>query len=202
MIVNGGIVLAKYTREGYSYDRYPTRNDSTMYQYGNTARELAPQYEEEVYYEERQKRPVRSPSKKHKKGKKRKQSARVHKKTTTRTQAKTQAKAKRRPIVITPSAIKSVLMIVMIFAGAIAFMSTKVQVDNISFEIRQANEELKSLQDMNAILSAELANEVDLDYIKEEAMTRLGMAEPQPYQIIHIDVPKTGYTVQYTDATD
>ena len=28
---------------------------------------------------------------------------------------------------------------------------------------------------------------------------RLGMAEPQPYQIVYIDVPKQSYTVQHAD---
>jgi len=36
-----------------------------------------------------------------------------------------------------------------------------------------------------------------LEYIKQEAMKRLGMAEPQTYQIVYIDVPKQSYTVQY-----
>lgn len=34
-------------------------------------------------------------------------------------------------------------------------------------------------------------------YIEQEAKTRLGMIEPQAYQIVYIDVPKQSYTVQY-----
>ncbi|MFI3174146.1 MAG: hypothetical protein R3Y53_02955 [Bacillota bacterium] len=198
--------MAKQNGRGNSYGRTPNRNDYSMYQYGNAARELAPQYEEDVPYYEEVPRKKRKPSsnQKRKKGSSRRS---MHTGTKSRTatakpKTKQRQKVRKKPMKVSLMAIQSVAMVFLIFAGAIAFMTTKVQVDNISFEIRQANEELKGLQDMNAILAAELANEVDLDYIKSEAVNRLGMAEPQPYQIIHIDVPKTGYTVQYTDVTE
>lgn len=199
----GELILSKYNERGHSYDRNQKRRDPSMYQHGSAARELAPQYDEVPDYDRdmhRVKRP--STGKKKKKSTTQNNRTRSNPQTATRTRSKVKSQTRRHPIVITPLALKSVAMVILIFAGAIAFMTTKVQVDNVSFEIRQANEELKNLQDMNAILSAELANEVDLDYIKSEAVNRLGMADPQPYQIIHIDVPKTGYTVQYTDATD
>lgn len=198
----GEFILSKYNARGHSYDRYQRRHDSSMYQHGSAAHKLAPQYDEVPYYERDSRRRKRPPEKKKNRRTTQNNQARPNLQSATRTRTVAKPKAKRRPIVITPMALRSVAMVVLIFIGAVTFMITKVQVDNVSFEIRQANEELKTLQDMNAILSAELANEVDLDYIKSEAMNRLGMADPQPYQIIHIDVPKTGYTVQYSDATD
>ena len=38
-----------------------------------------------------------------------------------------------------------------------------------------------------------------MDYIKQEATERLGMSEPQSYQVVYIDVPKQSYTVQYAE---
>ena len=36
-----------------------------------------------------------------------------------------------------------------------------------------------------------------MDYIRTEATERLGMSEPQSYQVVYIDVPKQSYTVQH-----
>ena len=53
-----------------------------------------------------------------------------------------------------------------------------------------------------AVARQRIANSdsVDLDYIKKEATERMGMTEPQPYQIIYIDVPKQSYNVQYSNS--
>ena len=75
------------------------------------------------------------------------------------------------------------MVMLLIFAGCIA--------------IREKKDELATLKSQNAILEAELAEQIDLEYIKQEAINRLGMAEPQPYQIVYIDVPKDSYTIQY-----
>ncbi|WP_455959651.1 FtsB family cell division protein [Anaerotignum lactatifermentans] len=85
----------------------------------------------------------------------------------------------------------------LIFAGCIAFMGATVIVKNQEVQIREKKDELATLKSQNAILEAELAEQVDLEYIKQEAINRLGMAEPQPYQIVYIDVPKDSYTIQY-----
>ena len=68
---------------------------------------------------------------------------------------------------------------------------------NQEVQIREKKDELATLKSQNAILEAELAEQIDLEYIKQEAINRLGMAEPQPYQIVYIDVPKDSYTIQY-----
>ncbi len=76
-------------------------------------------------------------------------------------------------------------------------MGATVIVKNQEVQIREKKDELATLKSQNAILEAELAEQVDLEYIKQEAINRLGMAEPQPYQIVYIDVPKDSYTIQY-----
>lgn len=85
----------------------------------------------------------------------------------------------------------------LVFLGCVGFMGSGVLVQNKEMQIRQQKNELSELQAQNAILEAELAEQIDLDYIKQEAITRLGMAEPQSYQVVYIDVPKQSYTVQY-----
>lgn len=94
------------------------------------------------------------------------------------------------------------MVMLLIFSGCIAFMGANVIVTNQEVQIRQKKSELSDLKAQNATLESELAEQIDLDYIKQEAMTRLGMSEPQSYQIVYIDVPKQSYTIQYSSDTN
>ena len=99
------------------------------------------------------------------------------------------------------TAFKFIVIILLLFAGSIVFMGMNVRVANERVELRKDKNQLTDLKASNAILEAELTEQIDLDYIKEQAGTRLGMTEPQPYQIVYIDVPKQSYTVQYAADT-
>ncbi len=72
-----------------------------------------------------------------------------------------------------------------------------VIVDHAEVSLRQQKSKLEDLKAANDVLEAELTAQLDLDYIKQEATERLGMSEPQSYQMVYIDVPKQSYTVQY-----
>ena len=84
-----------------------------------------------------------------------------------------------------------------LFIGCIAFMGMHVVVDNAEVSLRRQKSTLEDLKSANAILEAELTERLDMDYIKQEATERLGMSEPQSYQVVYIDVPKQSYTVQH-----
>ena len=94
---------------------------------------------------------------------------------------------------------KTAITIVLLFMGCIAFMWMNVLVHNAEVSLRRQKSELENLRAANAILEAELTEQLDMDYIRQEAMERLGMSEPQSYQVVHIDVPKQSYTVQYAE---
>ena len=70
-----------------------------------------------------------------------------------------------------------------LFVGCLAFMGMHVLVDNAEVSLRRQK--------------AELTEQLDMDYIRTEATERLGMSEPQSYQVVYIDVPKQSYTVQH-----
>lgn len=151
------------------YDRNGnTYRGSSYYTYGNVAYDVQPDYT--PYYTEEDAQKVRIAEEKAR-------------------------KAEIRESRIT--AVKLIAIIVVLFAGSIAFMGMHVKVANESVELRREKSELADLKSTNAILAAELTEQIDLDYIKEQAATRLGMAEPQPYQVVYIDVPKQSYTIQY-----
>ena len=78
---------------------------------------------------------------------------------------------------------KFTVAIFFVFAGCIVNNNLKDQLANLKNE--------------NTNLQSKINDNTDLAYIEQEAKTRLGMIEPQAYQIVYIDVPKQSYTVQY-----
>ena len=95
------------------------------------------------------------------------------------------------------SSIKMIGVALVLFVGCLAFMGMNVLVDNAEVSLRKQKNELENLKSANAILEAELTEQLDMDYIRTEATERLGMSEPQSYQVVYIDVPKQSYTVQH-----
>lgn len=143
-------------------------NAGSYYTYGNVAYELQPDYSPYRFREEEEER--------------RKAEERL---------AKEEARENR------ISSVKMIAVALVLFVGCIAFMGMNVLVDNAEVSLRKQKSELESLKSANAILEAELTEQLDMDFIKTEATERLGMSEPQPYQVVYIDVPKQSYTVQH-----
>lgn len=119
---------------------------------------------------------------------------------------RTEIKKKNKPKVkkvqpMSPYYIKVVSIAIFVFLGSVAFVASQVRVDKMSVNIRYAKAELKSIREQNAILNAERMEEIDLEYIKREATERLNMSEPQPHQIVYIDVPKQSYTIQHNSGS-
>lgn len=153
------------------HDRNRT-NTGSYYTYGNVAYELQPDYTPYRVREEEEER--------------RKEAARI---------AREEARENR------ISSVKMLGVALVLFIGCIAFMGMHVVVDNAEVSLRRQRSALEDMKSANAILEAELTEQLDMDYIKQEATERLGMSEPQSYQVVYIDVPKQSYTVQY-DADD
>ncbi len=88
--------------------------------------------------------------------------------------------------------------IALIFAGCLAIMIPHTMIVEQTAKNNELRDELATLKGENISLEADIANKVNLEYVETEATTRLGMNEPQAYQISYIDVPKESYTVQYS----
>jgi len=149
-------------------ERYRNTMNGSYYTYGNVAYELQPDYSPYRIREEEEER--------------RKEEARTEK-----------AEARENRI----ASVKMIAVALVLFIGCIAFMGMNVLVDNAEVSLRQQKNDLDNLKAANAILEAEMAEQLDMDYIKTEATERLGMSEPQSYQVVYIDVPKQSYTVQH-----
>lgn len=86
-----------------------------------------------------------------------------------------------------------------VFLGCLLTMCSYAAVTRQKMQISEMREELAALQSDNRAMEAEISEQIDLTDIKRQAMTRLGMKEPQSYQIVYIDVPKQSYTVSYDE---
>ncbi len=93
--------------------------------------------------------------------------------------------------------VKFVGAIAIVFAGCIAMMIPHTMIAEQTDINNGSRDEHVSLKSENVCLEAYIANKFNLEYVETEAQTRLGMSEPQSYQISYIDVPRHSYSVQY-----
>ncbi|MBQ4347015.1 MAG: hypothetical protein IJC39_01030 [Firmicutes bacterium] len=97
---------------------------------------------------------------------------------------------------------KLVLVIIAVFAGCITLMCAEASVESQRMKNKRLAEELSVLRAENAAIEADMSDELSIEYIKSEAINRLGMVEPQDYQIIHVTVPELSYTVSHSAASE
>lgn len=155
----------------------PSQSSRSYYSYGNVAYDTNPVYEPQ--------RPQR-------------QSQR---------QAKPVQRPKNQPVASARESVglvvfKYIVVMALTFFGCLIYMGISVQADNASMLLRQEKELYTTLKSTNNIAEAEITEKLDLDYIRTEAISRLGMVEPESYQVVYIDVPKESYTIQYAGEED
>jgi Cell division protein FtsL. len=66
---------------------------------------------------------------------------------------------------------------------------------DLNATMNRLNEEYEALRNENRLLKVEIETSIDLDRVKEIAETRLGMHQPDRYQIVAVSVPKNNYNV-------
>ena len=59
-------------------------------------------------------------------------------------------------------------VVIVLFIGCIAFMGMHVMVDQAEVSLRREKSKLEDLKSANAILGAELTEQLDMDYIKQD----------------------------------
>ena len=83
--------------------------------------------------------------------------------------------------------IKIALVLGVFFCGTLAFMWSSALVTAQRVETQKYKDKLAELKSENALLALDVAEQMDLDTVKKVATEKLGMVEPQPYQIQYID---------------
>ncbi|MCD8091275.1 MAG: septum formation initiator family protein [Clostridiales bacterium] len=94
---------------------------------------------------------------------------------------------------------RAALVGIMVLAAvsAIAFLCIYGYNYQLSSDIAALQSELNELKEDNYYLENEFDNNLNLEYIEEVAINKLGMQKPSSYQIKYISVPKQSYTILY-----
>ena len=87
------------------------------------------------------------------------------------------------------------LLFTMALVNLIVFASNSTKRDSIV----NMQEQVATLQEENMFLENSIEESLDLKKIENEAV-KLGLQKPAEYQIMHIQVPKESYTVQYSQS--
>ena len=94
-------------------------------------------------------------------------------------------------------ALKIFCAVAIIFCGCMAWIGMHAMLVKERIVLQEYKTQLAELKNENNMMMAELSEQMDLNKVKEIAESKLGMAAPQEYQVVYINVPKQSYTVQY-----
>ena len=88
-----------------------------------------------------------------------------------------------------------VFTILLIFVGALSSAVAAAHMTNTRREVSEAQRDLNIAQDANDMLVSQMPQPYTLMDIERIASERLGMARPDPSQIIYINVPSISHVV-------
>lgn len=91
--------------------------------------------------------------------------------------------------------INNLKMGLLLFIPCLLFLTAYASISESHRQIKDFQNKISQVKLENQKIRMSVANSTSPEAIKQIAITKLGMQEPQPYQIIEIRVPKTDYTV-------
>ncbi|MDR2648215.1 MAG: hypothetical protein LBB94_00625 [Clostridiales bacterium] len=95
----------------------------------------------------------------------------------------------------------AVATLILIFAGAAGTAASLANVRISERRIVSLNDDLRGMNSQIKNMREEAGRNADVALIMEAARGRLGMSEPKPYQILHINVPEENY-VEYNQSKE
>lgn len=90
-----------------------------------------------------------------------------------------------------------VLLFIFLFAGFACYRYAQITEQN--YIINQQISEYNEIRDENKNIEIDIKNNIDLNNVKAIAIERLGMQEPDQYQITYINIPRDDSTVILAD---
>ena len=93
-----------------------------------------------------------------------------------------------------------VISLVIVFAYAMFSVLTQAQITSLEREIAQGNSQTLAYQENSAVIRSQLTDRYTLSEVEYIAMMYLGMAHPDPSQIIEISVPRQSHVVLNPDS--
>lgn len=95
----------------------------------------------------------------------------------------------------TGTRIKAVLWVALIFAAFFLVISRYSNLTELNYETADIKNKLEQQNSINSALSVELDKKTNTMMIKHSAETELGMQEPNNFQIVYINVPRSNTAV-------
>lgn len=89
---------------------------------------------------------------------------------------------------------KTILMVLVLFAGCFLIIFRYALLTELNYNLEKATKQYNTIKSENDRLKVDINKEMDLDKIKEIAVTRLGMQKPDKYQIVYVNVQKNDFT--------
>ncbi len=90
---------------------------------------------------------------------------------------------------------KAILYIFLLFAMSSVVIYRYSKITELNYNLVKKVAEYNQLKEQNAFLKAKLDKDKNLLRIKQLAEERLGMQQPEKYQITYISVPKSDFSV-------
>lgn len=86
--------------------------------------------------------------------------------------------------------VKLVFAILALFAAFLSVILMYAKITEVNYDLNKKNKEYNDKKNANIQLRLEIQKNLDLNRIKEIALTRLDMQEPDKYQVVYVRVPK------------
>jgi cell division protein FtsB len=97
------------------------------------------------------------------------------------------------------SKIKAVFIIILLFISCMTLMYRYAILLNLNYTAGILEKQYTELKNENLLLKVELEKDTDIRYIKNEALERLGMKEPDRAQVVYLSIKKSDFTVVYNE---
>ncbi len=86
--------------------------------------------------------------------------------------------------------VKLVFAVFVLFTAFLSVILMYAEITEVNYELNKMNKYYNDKKNANIQLRLEIQKNLDLNRIKEIALTRLDMQEPDKYQIVYVRVPK------------
>lgn len=91
--------------------------------------------------------------------------------------------------------VKVVFSVFIVFVSCLMLMYRYAVITDLNYRISESYKHYNDIRNENSRLVVEIGKEMSLTKVKEIAEKRLGMQKPDRYQVVHIRVPKSDFTV-------
>lgn len=103
-------------------------------------------------------------------------------------------KAKKQQKSNNKSKVKIVFTVLIAFACCLTLIFRYAQITEMNYKLLKINKQYNEIRNENSRLKVEIEKKLDLQTIKANAETRLGMQKPDRHQVVRVSIPKTDFT--------